>query len=45
MSRFHTPPLFQLSEVQLEQNLVVCKYVTNCIQNHNKIDDITTGSL
>ena len=28
-----------------EQNLVVYKYVTNWIQNHDKIDDITTGPL
>ena len=39
------PLLFPLPEGQLEQNLVVCKYVTNCLQNPNKTDDCTTGPL
>ena len=40
-----TPSLFPLSEGQLEENLVECKYVTNCLQNQNKIDDVTTDFL
>ena len=40
-----TPSLFPLFEGQLKQNLVVCKYVTNSIQNRNKIDYIITGPL
>ena len=39
------PLLSSLSEGQLEQNFVVCNYVTNWIKNHNKIDDINTGPL
>ena len=39
------PLLSSLSEGQLEQNFVVCNYVTNWIKNHNKIDDIDTGLL
>ena len=35
-------PLF---EGQLKQNFIVCKYVTNSIQNDNKIDDVVTASL
>ena len=30
------PSLSSFSENQLQQNLVVCKYATNCFQNHNK---------
>ena len=37
--------VFPLFEGQMKQNLVVCKYVTNSIQNHNKIDDVITGPL
>ena len=37
-----TPSLFPLFEGQLKQNLVVCKYVTNSTQNHNRIDDVIT---
>ena len=37
------PPLFPLSHSQLEQNLAVCKYVTNCLPNDNKIDEVTTA--
>ena len=42
---FHPPPpsLFPFPKGQLEQNLIICKYVTNCLQNHNKIDDVTIG--
>ena len=39
-----SPSLFPLPGGQLEQNLVECKYVQNCLQNHNKIGDITIGS-
>ena len=39
------PSLFPLFEGQLKQNLVACKYVTNSIQNRNKIDDFVTGLL
>ena len=41
----HPPSLFPLFEDQLKQNLVVCKYVTNSNQNHNKIDDVIIGPL
>ena len=34
------PPL---PEGQLEQILIECKYVANCHQNHDRIDDFTTG--
>ena len=37
------PSLFPSFEDQMKQNLVVCKYVTNFTQNHNKIDDVLTG--
>ena len=40
-----TPSLFPLFKGQLKQCLVVLKYVTNCIQNHNKSDDVITGPL
>ena len=40
-----TPSLFPLFEGQLKPNLVMWKYVTNSIQNYNKIDDFITGSL
>ena len=39
------PPFspFPLSEGQLKHKFVMCKYVTNILQNHDKIDDVTTG--
>ena len=40
-----TPSLFPLFEDQLKQNLAACKYVTNSIQNNNKIDRVITGTL
>ena len=40
-----TPYLLPLFESQFQQNLVECKYVTNFIQNLNKIDDVITGPL
>ena len=43
---FHPLPiLFLMSKGQLEQNLVVYRYATYCLQNHNKIGDVTTGLL
>ena len=38
-------PYFDSFESQLKQNLVVRKYVTNFIQNHDKIDDVITSWL
>ena len=32
--------LISLSEGQIEQNFVICKYVTNCLHNHNETVDV-----
>ena len=37
--------LFPLFKDQVKQNLVMCKYTTNSVQKHDKIDDVITGTL
>ena len=42
--RIPSPPYFHFRKGQLEQNLAVYKYVTDCVQIHNKIDNVTTSN-